>query len=375
MARHRWLSCIPLVLSCAALGEAAPRNPRLVDLEPNGWLKLHEQSEADEVRFRRQGHGGSCFDAKRGRLILFGSDTHGRDWENSPLLFDPAAERWTRAYPADARETYAVSDAGLPVAGTKADHPWSMHTFGAVMYDAGRDEMVVASYPAHMVPGRFSNALADLWPRVRRHPTWTFTFEDRRWRPLDAEAVHFFPYCAAMDTDRGVVLGHRPDGIYELSGEPRQWKRLTTRVFLEGWHTNCAYDAKEKALVIFGHNENRNDVEAFWPATGRHRLMPTPGKRPPKDQHNPMAFDPRLGRTVVIVDRTLDPNDPEQGTQAETWTYDLSADAWTPIPTATLPHGCAMNYNLEYDPGDECLLLVTGDYRRPTTVWALRIEE
>jgi hypothetical protein len=374
-------SIVTVLFGAVACGAAAasahgepPRNPRLMKIEPNRWSKLHEQSATDEVRFRRQGHGGSCFDTKRGHLVLFGSDTHGRDWENSPLVFEPVAERWTRYYPADARATYAVNDAGLPVAGVKGDHPWTMHTFGTLAYDAGRDEMVVACYPGHLVPGRFTNAMADLWPRVGRHPTWTFSFRDERWHALEAEAVHFFPHCATMDTDRGAVLGHRPDGIYELSGDPRRWRRLTTRVFLAGWHTNCAYDAKEKALIIFGHNENRNDVEAFWPGTGEHRLMPTPGPRPPKDQHNPMAFDPRLGQTVVIVDRVLDSNDRQQGTRAETWTYDLGADTWTQIPTATLPHGCGMNYNMEYDPQHQCLLLVTGGYGRPTAVWALRIK-
>ena len=31
---------------------------------------------------------------------------------------------------------------GLPVAGDDGDHPWAMHTFGAVVYDTARDEMV-----------------------------------------------------------------------------------------------------------------------------------------------------------------------------------------------------------------------------------------
>ena len=44
------------------------------------------------------------------------------------------------------------------------------------------------------------------------------------------------------------------------------------------------------------------------------------------------------------------------------------------MPTATLPAGCGMNYNLEYDPHHRVLLLVTGTYGQPTTVWALRVE-
>jgi len=362
-----------LAVVAATAGESASagqsrRNPELARLKPNQWHKVHQQQPDDEVRFRRQGHGGSCFDAKRGRLILFGSDTHGSDWMNSPLIFDPVRATWTRLYPSDPPQSYHVNKDGLPVAGKKGDHPWAMHTFGAVVYDAGRDEMLVACFPAHMYPGRFSNALEKVWPKARQHPTWAFDLATDKWRPLKCDPVHFFPYCAAYDSDRKVVLGHRPEGVYELSGDPRKWKRLTDRTFLKGWHTNCVYDAKHKALIVFGHNKNRDDVETFVPATGEHRLMPTPGKRPPKDQHNPMAFEPDIGKTVVVVDRKLDDG---ERTVAETWLYDLGKDAWSQPTTATLPFGCGMNYNLEYDPGHKCLLLVTGGYRQTTTVWAM----
>ena len=184
--------------------------------------------------------------------------------------------------------------------------------------------------------------------------------------------MHFFPYCAAFDTDRNVVLGYRPDGIYELSGQPRSWNRLTRKVFLGGWHNNCAYDSKHKALIVFGTNAKSNDIEVYIPITGEHRLMPTPGGRPPKDQHNPMAFDPVTGQTVVVVDHKLD--DGGQKT-AETWLYDLENDSWSQVSTATLPFGCDMNYNMEYDPNHECLLLVTGGYGQQTTVWALKIRD
>lgn len=339
-------------------------------IPPNRWVKLHEQKTTDAVRFRRQPHGGSCFDTKRGRLILFGSDTHGRDWTNSPLIFEIERKRWIRTYANDERETYAANRDGTGVAGKKGNHPWAMHTFGTVLYDPGRDEMVVACAPKHMVPGRFTNSVKDLWPKIKTFPTWTFNLKTNHWKPLPCKAVDFFPHSAAFDSDRKVVLGYRSDGIWELSGAPRSWKRVTRKVFLGGWHSNCAYDSKNKALVIFGTNTNSNDIEAFYPANGRHQLMPTPGPRPPKDQHNPMDFYPPIGQTVVLVDRKRE----DKTTVTETWTYDLARDSWTQITKATLPFGCGMNYNLEYDPKCKVLLLVTGDHRRPTTVWALKIE-
>jgi len=178
----------------AAADATEPRlNPELVHLKPNVWWKFHEQQPEDEVRFRRQGHGGSCFESKRGRLILFGSDTHGRDWTNSPLVFDPIVKKWTRNYSNDDRSTYSVDRDGIPVAGKKRDHPWAMHTFGAVLYDPHRDEMIVASFPGHMVPGRFTDSVKELWPNITRFPTWTYSPASKKWRPLECEPVHFFP--------------------------------------------------------------------------------------------------------------------------------------------------------------------------------------
>jgi hypothetical protein len=68
------------------LGAQLKVSPKLLSLPPNTWVKLHEQQPGDAVRFQRQEHGGSCFDTRRGQLVLFGSNTHGRDWTNSPLL-------------------------------------------------------------------------------------------------------------------------------------------------------------------------------------------------------------------------------------------------------------------------------------------------
>lgn len=342
--------------------------PLLAPSQSLHWFKLHEQTDDDDVVFRRQAHGGSCFDAKRGRLVLFGSDTHGRDWTNSPLFFDVLTRKWSRNYSNDDRATYAVTENGIPVAGADGNHPWAMHTFGTVVYDASRDEMIVVCAQKHMVPGRFTDSVKDLWPQIKTFPTWTYSLKSNAWRALPCKAIDFFPHSAAFDAARNVVLGYRPDGIYELSGEPRAWKRLTRTVFLGGWHSNCAFDSRHKALVVFGTNTNNNDVEVFYPATGRHVLQPTEGIRPAKDQHNPMAFHPEMGRTVVVVDRKLD----DSRIVAETWLYDLGEDSWLELKGAVLPFGCGMNYNLEYDSHRKQMLLVSGTNGRSTTVWALR---
>ena len=101
-----------------------------------------------------------------------------------------------------------------------------------------------------------------------------------------------------------------------------------------------------------------------------------PGVRPPKDQHTPMCFDASAARTVVVVDRGGGVDKPKEG-RAETWLYDLAADAWRQLPEATLPFGCGMNYNCYYDPTDKCSLLVTeapAKFGRAVTVFALKLD-
>lgn len=352
-----------------AQGDDIRRNPLLVDLSPGRWIRIHEQ-KPDELRFRRQPHGGSCFDAERGTLILFGSDSHGRDYTNSPLLFSTVDLKWTRAYDDDPRDSYTVTDEGLPVAGSRRDHPWAMHTFGSVVYDESRDEMIVPIFDDHLVPGRFTDVFAALWPLIKRKPTWTYALGAKKWVPLAVDGVNCFPYCATYDSDRRTIVAVRPDGIYELTGEPRVWKRVTRQGFF-GWHTNCAYDRKNRAVVVFGSNENSDEIAAYFPQSAEYRKLPTPGRRPPKDQHNPMEYYPDLEKTVVLVDHVEG-----ERRQTETWLYDLQADAWQHAESAVLPFTCGMNYNLEYDPNHRVLLFVTGGERgTPTEVWALRLAE
>jgi hypothetical protein len=355
-------------------GEATEKlNPALVKLEANKWVQIHQQKADDKCRFMRQAHGGSCFDSKRGQLILFGSNTHSKDWKNCLYFFDPVSLKWTASYPQDDKSTYKVNAEGLPVAGEKGDHPWATHTFGALVYDSARDQIIVACYPGHMRPNKWGKALKHLWGKVKKHPTWVYQPESASWKALKCKPMHFFPNSAAYDSDRKLVIGHKPGSIYELAGKPRQWKKVASGKEIPGWgHDNCAYDSSQKKLVVFGGNKNSNEIAVFDPAAGTLKLMPAAGKRPPADQHNPMEFVSGINMTVVMVDRTVKKDKAEKNS-TETWCYDLGPDKWTQITTATLPFTCGMNFNMEYDSRHKVLLLVTGGYGGvKTTVWALR---
>jgi hypothetical protein len=340
---------------------------------PRGrWRRIHEQAPGDAVRFRRQLHGGATFDSRRRRIVLFGSDEHGEDWTNAPLFFNVAALRWSRPYPDDDPSTYRVDRFGLPVAGANGDHPWAMHTYGAVTYHAAEDAVYVSIYPEHLQPGRFSNALAHVWTDVKRHPTWVLDLASQAWKPLGVPAVHFFPYATTYDADRRLIVGYRADGVYELRPRPIGWSQVAAPGLL-GYHNNAVYDSKHRALVVFGGNEISNDIVVYEPAAKRHRRMATPGSRPPRAQYRPMAFHAALGQTAIVFDSPAEvPALPGPGT-ADTWLYDLGRDAWTRIEEARLPFRVGMNYNMVYDSSAALLLLVVGDAATPTSVWGLRL--
>lgn len=360
-----------------ALSEVEPAaagsgyNVALEQLAPNRWHKIHQQRSDDAVRFRRQCHGGSAFDLRRNRLILFGSDTHGVDWSNSPLTFDLTTLQWARLYADDPPSSYQVNLDGYPVAGERGDHPWAMHTFGSVELDAARDQLIVASAPAHLVPGRFTDALSAVWGRIQSHPVWVLDLGREQWFPLAASGGRFFPFATAFDPLRGRVIGSRPDGIFELDRQARSWRKMAPDG-AGGWHNNAAFDSGNDAMVILGDHRNSNDIRLYRPSSLAIERPPTPGVRPPRDQHLPMSYHEGINRVVALVDRRVYP-DGRPAAHTETWLYDTASDRWEELESARLPFTLGMNYNLEQSPQQRLLLLVASEPDEATSVWVLRL--
>jgi hypothetical protein len=126
---------------------------QLRNLPPNRWVKYFESRPGI---WSRQGHSGMAFDTRRGSLLIFGSDTHGADWDNAVHEFQPRLKRWETHYAAVGPETYRVDEAGRPIAGTKALLPWAMHTYDAIEYHPGLDALIVTSTIEHNGRGLFS---------------------------------------------------------------------------------------------------------------------------------------------------------------------------------------------------------------------------
>jgi hypothetical protein len=72
---------------------------------------------------------------------------------------------------------------------------------------------------------------------------------------------------------------------------------------------------------------------------------------------------------IALVDVT----DAAGARAAQCWAYDPATDAWERMPSADLPFAVGMNYDLQYDAGNDLLWLVAAEPGRPVAVWALRL--
>ena len=166
-------------------------------------------------------------------------------------------------------------------------------------------------------------------------------------------------------------MGYRGDGVHALQTATGRWRTVVNGGLL-GWGNNVVFDTANGVLIAYGSHRGADDIVAYDPATGAHRKMPTPGRRPPGRAYVPMAFHAGIGRTAVLIDLPPGPDRPAGG--AETWLYDYARDAWTHLARAGLPFAVGMNYNLAYDPGRGLLVLVaTPPDRTLPAVWALKL--
>lgn len=343
-------------------------NPGLRRLPAGTWIKIHQQGSGSGQSFVRQAHGGAAFDPIRGRVMLFGSDTHSRDWDNAVRFFDMGTLSWSRAYPEDDPASYRVNAEGIPVAGEGVERPWAMHTFDAVEFDPAADRLIVASHPKHMTPKKKWGVDKTLWNRIRSHPTWFYYVAEDRWEPKQGKSVSFFPNGGTFDPHRRAFIGVNADGYWELAADSGKWRRLG-RGAARAWHNSAAYDSDRDVVVSFGTNKRSNAVWQFRRGEKKGRKMPTPGLRPPGAESPPLVYHPGVQRVVALVKRRKK-NAPGS---TETWLYSTRDDAWSRLENATLPFDIGMNYDMVYDPRNELLVLVANMRDEPTAVWVLRL--
>lgn len=398
MQRFRQILLVGLLLGLAAIGlicwqdrnvgtaanvpqKEGPRQraallPRLPDLQPNTW---HLLAQLDQTDWRRQAHAGIAYDSKRGTLLLFGSNTHGLDWDDTVHEFDPVTGRWETHYPSAPKESYRADAAGRAIAGNGRLLPWAMHTYDNIVYDPRLDAIIVSALPEH-------NPIRNSVPAAKIHPTWIYDLKTRQWRIFENNGKpypKFFAAASAYDSGRDVIAAYKW-GIWEIGPERDQWVKATGENHHQ-IHYSMDYDARHKKFVVFGDYHNSNTIWTYTPGAragdkGTWEEKKPQGASCPPGQHFPVAYDSVHGVLLLVVDNTAFVEDKKgrrkptrRPSSSSSFVYDLEGNRCVRLPDADLPP-LGMNYMMVYDSLHKVFLLVTGDQGKPAAVWALKLD-
>jgi hypothetical protein len=331
------------------------------DMSANTWVELHRQ---DTGAWHRQQHAGIAYDSHRGHLLVFGSDTHGHDWDNTVHVFDPAVPGWSRRGDPVPAHLYRIDADGIPVAGAGAARPWAMHTFDTIVYDPVQDALVVAAIPLH-------NPARKGFDRNLQHPTWIHHLEADTWSRLPSPA-NFFGGSAAYDHARDTIVAYR-NGVWELGPERTQWRKAKSGRQHSIHHT-MVFDSRRSELVVFGDRGDSRDLWIYTPGkntgdAGTWAKRDPGGDDCPADQHFPVDYSEHDDVFVLVLDERR----AGQPDRAVTCIYDPRTNLYHRLEDTELP-AQGMNYMMAYDTKGKRFLLVTGNHARPTIVHALRLD-
>lgn len=330
------------------------------DLPANTWTRI---SAGNDGGWTRQGHAGLAYDTKRGTLLLFGSDTHGENWDNTVHEFIPALREW-RTLGAEARpETYAATPYGQPVAGDGTPQPWAMHTYDGIEYDPTLDALIVAAAMDH-TPVRISG--------VGDQRTWIFERATSQWRVLDEQGSarpSLFGSALAYDEWRDTLVLCK-GGVWELGPDRLAWQRVRGSDHC-GLHHNLVFDADRGRLMVFGSYSGTSDIWAYTP--GINAGMPGTWSQLksvacPVMSAIPAAYDRQAHRFVLIAA----PNRAARKGRYQTYLYDPDAGRCEEIAGAVIEAG-KMNFMMIWHRELKLTLLVTGDWKERLAVWALSV--
>ncbi len=348
---------------------AASLNEQLLDLPPNKWVKLRVPFAGG---WRRQRHAGIAFDTHRNKLFVFGSDTHGENWDNSVHEFDPVILQWSAHYPPARRRTYGADALGHPVAGIDFSQPWAMHVYDNLVYDPTLDALLVMASPEH-------NPAMKTVRGIRRNPTWVYELGPRRWRTLDnpdGKQPFGFAGASSYDSARDVVVTYSEKGVWELGPDRKGWIQATPESH-HHMYQSMEYDSRHAKLAVFGGDKGGNRVWVYTPG----RVAGEKGSW--EEECHVVITAQRIAisrwpSTAILgcscwCRATLCPK-----VQRSPSPVVPVSMIWEAIPNIRLPNAempaLGMNYTMAYDPSNKVFFLVTGDWKRPPAVWALHLE-
>lgn len=348
-------------------------NSKLLSLKPNRWTKLHVSYISN---WHRQAHAGIAYDSKRGTLLIFGSNTHKIDWDNSVHEFDPFTLKWTTHYPPAAKETYRADNRGRAISGKDRLLPWAMHTYDNILYDPKLDALVVSALPEH-------NYIKKKIPAAKIHPTWMYNLQTHTWSIFPNSGKPYpksFAGATEYDEARDSIVSYNR-GIWELGPDRDKWIKASGG--RHQIHYSMVYNPKRKNFAVFGNYRSTNAVWIYTPGSKAGEKGNWVKKEPggdfcTPDQTFPVAYD-RDNNVFLLITRNrrkvLDKKGREKWGKpisSSTYIYNPDTNKYHRLANADLPK-FRMNYMMVYDRFHKIFLLVTGNPGSVPSVWALKL--
>lgn len=339
----------------------------LINLPSNQWTKYHHLNDGD---WWRKAHAGLAYNSARGSLLVFGSDTHGEDWDNVVHEFIPRRRQWVHYGVNSAPDTYRVNSEGQPVAGEPSIAPWAMHTYDGVEYDPRRDKLIVVASPDHnpagkQIPGAKSDAI------------WLFSLDKQEWSVFEDRGgnapKNYFGAATAYDAinDRFFICAA---GLWVLEPQSNILKKIDSAPSC--LHRTLAFDSRRGYLYLFGAYKrtcsiSRYKAGVFLDESAQwEKIIPTGDHCTPYSSV-PVAFDEKYGVFLLVVDRPGVPAG-AKSRSATTLVYDPHSNTYQKLLDSDIP-AVGMNFMMAWDKVHEVFFLLTGNWRDGMTVWALRL--
>lgn len=340
----------------------------LLNLPANRWIKYHELQDGD---WWRKGHAGLAYDSTRGSLLVFGSDTHGEDWDNIVHEFIPNQRKWVH-HGVNARpDSYKVNAKGYPVAGDIDLVPWAMHTYDGVEYDPNLDSLVVVASPSH-------NPISKERPKPESHPIWIYQLNNKKWSIFDGgngiTLPNYFGSATAYDkTDNNLFICKA--GLWQLNLTNGSLEKVSDAP--KCLHRSLAFDTWRRHLYLFGSYQRTSKVSRFnigyFSEVSRNWEELTPGGDhcPPHDSV-PVAFDEKEGLFLLVANDTKNSAGGKQNSST-TCIYDPDTNTYEVLVNTKLPP-VGMNYMMAWDKLHKVFFLLTGNWKDGVSVWAMRLD-
>jgi hypothetical protein len=323
-----------------------------------------------------------AFDAQSGQMVLFGG--FGAVPTNDTWLWDPTTPTWTPAAPpvspppstGPAGITYDATTQVVVMVGsfganqTASTWTWNGTTWATSTASPAPSNRFAPSLvydPVHKQTVLFGGESEVVGSAGYVNDTWVW--QGGQWtqlQPAHSPPVRGFASSVYDPTSQRVMVfggdgdqipsGNVFDDQWAWDGSDwteTLWDRPAGRV-----ESRLVYDAATRTYVLFGGVTqdqsflNTTYVNDTWTFDGSHWRLQDPPHTPPPAVGPAMAYDPTIGRVVLLVTCISCADTTEQ-----TWTWD--GQDWTELSLPTAPPATS-SAQLAYDPANGTLVLFGG---------------